>query len=573
MTRFGTVALVAFAWLVLQSAPLRAQQSPSPMATPTPPMATPTPATPEGAVSPASGAMPGSASAQQDIEDLLKSYGFKVKKENGEHVVEVTLQQVLQMALERNLNLQAVRYGETVANSVLRAAEGRFAPTLTSGVTYGRTRSPSTIPSYLKSNITSTYPSAFATVGDVNAWSLYSQFSKPTDTGISYSLKYQEFSEAATSKVTDSSGSVLLSQGQGSLHESALTGSVDIPIGQRYGHDYNAIPLQRAQAGLAGSRITTSQNALTLVQSAASTYWDLVAAIENMRVQQDAVKLSQQLLKDNQQRLQAGVLSPFDVQVTQTQLAHDQSGLVAAKADVLRIEDLARSILDLQNAAFQVRPMDRPEVHQLNLDYPALLKKVYASSPSLQQLENQLRLNGLDLEEAKNKELTNLDLNLFYTAQGVGNQPLKGVSGFTQLGLDSYGATLTWTLPLFDVQTPEAIRQRTLQRQQLELQVQSQKSDLNVSLQSTMRQLRVAKEQADSAQVARKLAEEQLKNEIERFRVGESTSFQVSQSQQNALSAQVQEILARLTFERDYLQLLGLTGDIYKQYGLQPPGS
>lgn len=564
MTRIGIVALVVLTGLVSLAAPSQAQQSPSKAPAMTP--------------GPTAGAAPGTAAAQADIDNLLKSFGFTVRQEGGERVVEVTLPQVLQMALERNLSLQAVRYGETVASSVLRAAEGRFNPTLTSGFEYGRTRSPSSVSPLVKSvsgcpGSGSALCNAFASLGDVNAWSLYSQFSKPTDTGTSYSLKYEELSDTVSSKYTDTSGALLSSTDLGSLHESALTGSVNIPFGQGAGRQFNAIPLHRAQAGVTGSKITTAQNALSLVQSTASTYWDLVAAIENMRVQQDAVKLSKQLLQDNQQRLKAGVLSPFDVQVTETQLAHDQSGLVAAKADVLRIEDVARSVLDLQNADFQVRPKDRPEVHRLKLDYPTLLKKVYANSPAVKQLENQLHINSLDLEEARNKDLTNLDLNLYYTAQGVSNGVLKGVSGFSKTGLDSYGATLTWTVPLEDVEIPEAIRQRVLQRQQLQLQLASQKSDLNVSLQSTLRQLKVATEQADSAQVARKLAEEQLKNEIERFRVGESTSFQVSQSQQNALSAQVQEILARLTFERDYLQLLALTGDIYRQYGLKPPSS
>ncbi|HEX9843758.1 MAG TPA: TolC family protein, partial [bacterium] len=170
-----------------------------------------------------------------------------------------------------------------------------------------------------------------------------------------------------------------------------------------------------------------------------------------------------------------------------------------------------------------------------------------------------------------NKDRTNLDLELFYTLQGVKGSPFGGVSGFTKTNLDSYGATLTWTLPLFDVQTRESIRQRTLERERLRLQLESRKSDLTVSLQSALRQLSVARDQVETAGVAKRLAEEQLKNEIERFRVGESTSFQVAQSQQDAASAQVQEILARLGFERNFLQLLALTGEIYGRYGLQAP--
>ncbi len=64
-----------------------------------------------------------------------------------------------------------------------------------------------------------------------------------------------------------------------------------------------------------------------------------------------------------------------------------------------------------------------------------------------------------------------------------------------------------------------------------------------------------------------------MRNEIERFGVGESTAFQVSELQQDAAEAQVQEILARLAFERNFLQLLVLTGDIYEHYGLASQGA
>jgi outer membrane protein len=263
------------------------------------------------------------------------------------------------------------------------------------------------------------------------------------------------------------------------------------------------------------------------------------------------------------------VLSPFDVQVTETQLAREREALVTARSTVLRIEDLARALLNVQIIDFDVRPLDQPQTPALALDPDALLRRVYANSSELAQAENQLVANTLNLEEARNQERTNLDLELYYTAQGFNGSPFGGVSGFSSTDVDSYGAALTWTVPLFDVATQERIKQRTLERQQVELQLESLRSDLTVRLQSVIRQLGVAREQVETAAVARRLADEQLRNEIERFRVGESTSFQVSQAQQDASQAQVQEILARLVFERNHLSLLLLTGEIYDRYQLE----
>jgi outer membrane protein TolC len=487
-----------------------------------------------------------------ELEALLRSYGFQLQTEDGRRVVDVSLQQVLKLALERNLALQSVRVGEDIAASALEAARGGFNPTLTSSAALTRSMS-------LTSSLAG---------GGARSLSLSSTYTKPTESGIEYSLT---FTESAVNGLSTSGTVPDLSVNSGStVNLSQLKGAVNIPIGQGYGKDINLIPVRRSEAGLSGSRLNTRQNELNLVQATASTYWDLVAAQENLRVQAEAVKLSEQLLADNRQRLQAGVLSPFDVQVTESQLARERERLLTARADLARIEDLARALLNLQVIDFQVRPTDKPAVRQVQLNYEELLQRVFDNSPELKLVENRLLTNGLDLESARDADRTNLDLALYYTLQGVNDSPLGGIGGFTDTPLDNYGATLTWTLPLNDVRTPETIRQRTLERQQLLLDLEGVRADLNVRLQSSIRQVNLSREQVDTAGVSRRLAEEQLRNEIERFRVGESTSFQVAQSQQDAAAAQVQEIIARLGFERNYLSLLVLSGDIYRQYGLEP---
>ena len=75
-------------------------------------------------------------------------------------------------------------------------------------------------------------------------------------------------------------------------------------------------------------------------------------------------------------------------------------------------------------------------------------------------------------------------------------------------------------------------------------------------------------EEVKTARVAVSLQNELLQNEIERFRLGESTSFQVAQAQQDNALARQREILARIRYEKIFLDLLLVTGDIFAQYGL-----
>ena len=112
------------------------------------------------------------------------------------------------------------------------------------------------------------------------------------------------------------------------------------------------------------------------------------------------------------------------------------------------------------------------------------------------------------------------------------------------------------------------IKQKKIQQEQILLNIDSRKSELDVSLQTILRDLELAEQEVSTAQAVVKLAEEQLQNEIERFKLGQGTSFQVSQFQQQQSQAKAQDILARVRYEKAYLRLLTLTGQIYEEFNL-----
>lgn len=501
-----------------------------------------------------------------ELKTQLEALGIPVKEENGRLIAEATLQQVLKLAQTWNVGLESIKVGEEIAQSVLEASRNRLNPTITTSVEYDKSISA------LASSYTSLSTPQSLTLTGTNSITLSSELTKSTQSGIEYGLTFTEQRIRALSRTVSPLGShpTTPASGYDWFSSTALTGSVTVPIGQDFGASLNNIPVRRSELGLNASRLDIRQRELSLLALTAETYWNLMASLENLKVKEEAVRLSQRLLDENRQRLEAGVLSPFDVQVTEAQLAREREQLLVAKSDVLRIEDVVRAILNLEKVDIAMRPLDRPKVRKPSLSQSEMLKRLFEKNTGLRQLQNRLNANNLDLEEARNKGKTDLDFNVYYTFKGYGDSLGTGLEGFVYNGDDSYGASLTWTLPLFDVSTQQKIRQRLLERKRLELDIANIKSELNVRLQSVLRQIRLSTEEVDTARISSNLAKEQLKNEIVRFKVGESTSFQVSQFQQNASEAKVREILAQVKFERNFLALLVLTGELYETYGIEP---
>lgn len=69
------------------------------------------------------------------------------------------------------------------------------------------------------------------------------------------------------------------------------------------------------------SRLATRKQELNTLNAVSQAYWNLVGQLEVVSVSEEAVKLSERLLHENQVRLQAGTLSPADVLASDAQLA------------------------------------------------------------------------------------------------------------------------------------------------------------------------------------------------------------------------------------------------------------
>jgi outer membrane protein TolC len=494
---------------------------------------------------------PPAAAENEDLAALLKDY--KVVTEDGRQTVELTLSQVLNLGLQRSTSLQATRVGEDIAASAITGARDRNHPQLVNSAAYGRAIN--AIPQFGGQRTDST--------------TLSSTLSKKLDNGIDLAAILSETSVSGDTFAIDSSGETSAFGGGKSFDSSALTAQVTIPFFQDAG-DVNDVPVRLAEVDLKTSANNTREARLALLRQVSTTYWDLVGIRESIKVEQDAVKLSEQLLKDNQARLQAGVLSPADVKVSESQLAQDRANLLDVQVQAQRIEDQVRAALNLDALPYGLKPVEEPVLRQGSFDLKTLLDKSLQYDPALANLQAALARNSFEQQQADNLDKTNLDLALKYTFNGYGGDPSGATGNLTQTDLSGYGATLTWTVPLFDTTTAQTIRRKKLERVRIELQTASRRSEITVQAQAAKRLLSLAEQNVKTARIAVSLQNELLQNEIERLRLGESTSFRVAQVQQDFNQARQTEILARIGYEKIFLDVLLLTGDIYSQYQLPP---
>ena len=495
----------------------------------------------------------------EETAKLLEQVNLKTV--DGREMAEVPLKLVLQLAIDRSVSLQISSLGNQEALHAVTAAQERNTPSLTTSFGYSKTPSISASSSCSPSQLCGSSTSSL---------SFSSVYSLRTDSGLTYGLTYAEKNNKSTvlSRL-EMGGEVTAGTTGDAFSTSSLTSSVSIPFFQDSGTEFNELPVRLAEIGVTRGQLNSKQTELSLIKQVASIYWDLVGLLETIEVKKKAVELSEKLLRDNQARLETGVLNSTEVRTTETQLMRNRQSLLSSRLDALRIEDQVRAALNLKNLPVGLFPSDKPKTQfAVPENVSVLLEKIYANDSQIGLTQASLEQNRYQLEQELNKQKTNMDLSLSYILNGYSKGFFGSTADFSKSKLHGMSATLTWKVPLGDQATVENIQRKRLDQEKLTLQIKDRKSQLESSLHSLLRSLRLIEKEKLTVAAVSKLSKDQLHIEIERFKLGKSTSYLISQFQQDVVEAQQQEILFRIRQEKIRVELLALTGEFNEKYEL-----
>src|SRR5439155_15867720 len=76
-----------------------------------------------------------------------------------------------------------------------------------------------------------------------------------------------------------------------------------------------------------------------------NAYWDLAYTIDNLKTQQESLRLAQQSLSDNRKRVEIGTLAPIDIVQAQAEVASNEERVILAEAAIKRAQDNLRALI------------------------------------------------------------------------------------------------------------------------------------------------------------------------------------------------------------------------------------
>jgi len=320
-------------------------------------------------------------------------------------------------------------------------------------------------------------------------------------------------------------------------------------------------------------------NTLSNVREA---YWNYVFAVQSVDVAQQSLDLANQLVGDNQTRVQVGTMAQIDVVQAQSQAATAKQNLVAAQVTMRTAEISLKQLIvggtadPLWNATLD--PVDRPQFTAEAVDVAGAIRRALAERTDLVIAQKNVAMNDVTVKYLKDQLLPQADLVANYGLVGLGGTQLvragTGVGQANNAIVNSfpggYGDALSslwgvnyprWTVTLnlsyplgYSSQQAATARaqvqlnQAAAQLKQVELQVASDVTNAAVTVQSNI-------ERVQAAQAAREFAQRSLDAERSKFQVGMSTNYLVIQAQRDLATAQNNELQAILNYRNSLVEL------------------
>lgn len=435
----------------------------------------------------------------------------------------------------------------------------QFDPTLTAGLQWEHQATPetSTVTSGTDTLSTNSY------TGDLG---LQKGFSTGTLINLTYNADRQN---------TNSPSSML-----NPYTTSSLGLNVTQPLLRGFGISMNRRFIRIAQNDRKTMDLVFKQQLIATVSGVIQLYDDLVSLIEDVKVKQETLALAERLYEDNHVQVDQGTLAPVELTRAQAGVAAARQDLANSQGYELQEELILKTILTKRGTADQAvrnarliptTTIETPEKEPVrNVD--DLLAQAFRNRPEMEEARLQLTNSHISLEGSRNELLPELDLvgtaqnsalagqmnSLATTTTGttttsnaptVNQSSIGGVgTGLSQIfsaKYPTYAVGLQLTLPLRNRIAQADVERDEMQLRQFEIQYQQLENQIRLSVEGAVIALNQARSAYDAAVETRKLQEESLKIELERYATGLSTNFLVMQYQSFVAQARSTEVAAK----------------------------
>ena len=510
----------------------------------------------------------------------------------------MSLQEVVELALRNNKDIELSRSVVRSAEANLRLTEGSYDPKLIVNRLFFREVLPvsSSTLGGDEGSIT-----AKGSSGSVNFFGLSPKF------GGQYQLSYSD-SQTQTNVIFATIDKQF---------KTNLTFSYTQPLLRNREIDEPRRQIEIAKKNLS---LTDAEFRTTVIETTTrvrNSYWDMVYALRNLQIQQDALRAAEEQLSHTRRLVGRGYVAPIDVTQVEVQVSNFREGLFMALEGVAKSDNALKNLIvgDMKDPLWNVLiiPSDPVDVKAPTINAEQALSEALTHRPELQQSDIAQAINELNQRFYSDQKRPQVDLVAHYSLDGLAGRvnPLSSqdpiefastdltnrvnelsvLAGLPPLPppantatvptflIGSYGQSLTnlfssrfptvrfgvqLELPLFN---RKAEAQLALSREEgTQIKTRRQQLDqlIKVDVRTALQSVRTAEARLQASAEARNASEQQYESEVRKYNGGHSTTFLVLDRQVALKNARGVELKGQMDLNKAIAELDRATGRTFQ---------
>jgi outer membrane protein len=312
----------------------------------------------------------------------------------------------------------------------------------------------------------------------------------------------------------------------------------------------------------------------TTLANVRNAYWELLYATQAVDVARGSLQLAERLVADNRARVEVGTMAPLDVVQADAEAATRRQALTTAEATLRTAElTLKRLIVNGTDDPLwraMITPVDRPTFRAEGIDVETAVRKALSERTDIEVARKTVQSNDVTLKFMHNQTMPALDLTAQYGAVGLGGTQYQrqgsGVTstiigtvpgGYTDAwrtltarDFPNWNVALTLSYPIGESATEANYARAKIQYNQAAAQLRAIELSIATEVTNAALQVESNLKRYEASTAARELAETRLQAEQSRFEVGLSTNFFVVQAQRDLATQQNSELRALLDYRR-----------------------
>jgi len=370
------------------------------------------------------------------------------------------------------------------------------------------------------------------------------------------------------------------------------------PLLQNRGTYVNRLSLMSARSRLKGSQFNQTTQFINLLSQAENAYWDLVSARESLRVAVSAEGTADAFLKLQRRQLELGALSPLDIYQAEQTYASRQLDVAQAKFRLAQLEDALRkqigADLDAQARTLPIvltETVEIPAGSDEAIDRDSMVAKALSTRPDLKSAQQNIDVDDLSIQSARNSLLPNLSLIGNYTVNGRGGVLVQRSNVFTDgvassvltsypgglgdaldqmfgFGFTSYQMGLRLTLPIRNRAASADMADAIVRKKQDTLTVRNTQQAIRLSVLNAVTNLESSRESVKLAKIALDYAEKNLEAANKKYELGTGLQLDVSNAQDRKVQAESAVVSNLIQVRKNLINLLVQTGTLIDERGI-----